>query len=164
MPEPIVDPLTGLLNRTALARRLEEIEAQSPIIRAPVALLHAAVDQLSQLDHGHANDVLVEVARRLRGDLRTFDLVYRVGEHELLVALPGVALGEGAAIAERLRKAVGCWPIGDLWVTLSVGVAATSGEVFEGETMLAAAEAALGEARGSGGDRIVGARAVPVSG
>ena len=159
-----MDPLTGLLNRSALMRRLEEIEAQSRILRAPVALLHAAVDQLPQLDGGHSNDVLVEVARRLRDDLRAFDLVYRVGDGELFVALPGVALGEGAAIADRLRDAVGCWPIGDLWVTLSFGVAATTGEVFDGETMLAAAEAALDEARASGGDRVVGARPVAVSG
>ena len=157
--EPLVDELTGLLTRRALVRRVEELEAQASMTGEPVAVITAAVDHLEQA----ADTVLVEVARRLRGDLRAFDLVYRVGGDEFLVLLPGADVGEAVVIAERLREAVACWPIGELDVTLSCGVAATYGEAFDHETILAAADEALREAKARGRGRVVAAHAILIA-
>ena len=157
--EPLVDELTGLLTRRALLRRVEELEAQAPLTSDPVAVITAAIDHSTQ----GADPVLFEVARRLRTELRAFDLVYRVGADEFLVLLPGADVGEAVVIAERLREAIACWPIGELNVTLSCGVAATYGEAFDHETILAAADEALHEAKARGRDRVVAAHAILVA-
>lgn len=164
MSGPLVDPLTGLLTPRALSRRIEELEAQSRYAGEPIALVIGDIDRFALVNGRHGmivgDEVLIEVARRLRTELRAFDLVYRVGADEFLLVLPGAGAGEAVAIAERLRDAVGCWPVGDLDVTLSFGVAASEGEVFDHEAILAAASSALGQAKARGGDRVVGVRGV----
>ena len=158
MREPIVDELTGLLTLRGLSRRIEALEAQARVIRRPVALLSAAIDHFPLFGDAHDDAVLVEVARRLVTELRAFDLVHRVGGGEFVVVLPGAGLGEAMATAERLGKAVACWPIGDLRIALSFGAAANADEPFCAEEILGAAHAAREEAKALGGGRILGAR------
>ena len=168
MPEPLVDPLTGLLTPRALGRRVEELEAQSRFAGEPIAFVVGDIDHLAQVNDRHGrivgDEVLIEVARRLRTELRAFDLVYRVGGDRFLLVLPGAGAGEAVAIAERLRDAVGCWPVGDgLTITLSFGVAASEGEVFDHEAILVAASSALGHAKTRGRGQVVGVRGIRVA-
>ena len=168
MPEPLVDPLTGLLTPRALSRRVEELEAQSRFAGQPIAIVVGDIDRFAHVNDRHGrivgDEVLIEVARRLRTELRAFDLVYRVGGDRFLLVLPGAGAGEGVAIAERLRDAVGCWPVGDrLVITLSFGVAASEGDVFDQEAILAAATSALRHAKARGRDQVVGVRGVRVA-
>ena len=66
----ILDPLTGMLNRTALINRTVEIEHQSRLTGEPVAVIVADLDRFKLVNdnHGHAtgDTVLQEVAYRLR--------------------------------------------------------------------------------------------------
>ncbi|MBE2315919.1 GGDEF domain-containing protein [Solirubrobacter sp. CPCC 204708] len=157
--EAVVDGLTGMLNRRALEHRLEELRAQAAVSGQSIAAIAADIDHFKRIndEHGHARGdaVLAEVAQRLRGGLRAFDLAYRLGGEEFLVLLPGADVREATALADELRASVGTAPIDELDVTVSFGVAATGGGAFNGAELLAAADAALYAAKAGGRDTVV---------
>jgi predicted signal transduction protein with EAL and GGDEF domain len=101
--EAVIDPLTGMLNRTALTRRVEELAQQSQITRQPIGLIAGDIDHFKQVNdsHGHAagDAVLKDVAYELRKTLRAFDLFYRTGGEEFLVLLPGADLAHTTELA-----------------------------------------------------------------
>jgi GGDEF domain-containing protein len=72
--EAVIDGLTGMLNRRALDQRLHELTAQAQVTGQPVAVIVADIDHFKRVndEHGHATGdaVLVEVAYRLRKELR----------------------------------------------------------------------------------------------
>ena len=91
--ETVIDPLTGMLNRKALASRVAELEQQSLVSGEPVGLVVGDLDRFKEVNDscGHATGdaVLKEVAYAMRKELRAFDLAYRLGGEEFLVVLPG---------------------------------------------------------------------------
>jgi diguanylate cyclase (GGDEF)-like protein len=101
--------------------------------------------------------VLKDAAYLLRKSLRSFELVYRLGGEEFLIVLPGVALPEGRAIAERVRTGIEEARPGGLPVTVSLGVAAEVGADIAFEPLFRAADEALYEAKRTGRNRVVAA-------
>jgi diguanylate cyclase (GGDEF)-like protein len=170
----VIDPLTGMLNRQALAPRIAELQQQSVVTREPVGLIVCDLDHFKRIndDHGHAagDAVLKDVAYRLRKSLRAFDLVYRIGGEEFLVLLPGADYDQAARVAEQLRLGLD----GELAgaghaVTMSFGVAASEPhEVFEYDALFAEADTALYAAKSDGRNCVRGsddrAAAVALSG
>ena len=157
----ILDSLTGMLNRAALINRTVEIEHQSRLTGEPVAVLVLDLDRFKLINdnHGHASGdaVLQGVARRLSGELRAYDLAYRLGGEEFVVLLLGGTLTVTTATAERLRAAVADEPIAGHDITVSVGMAASaSGTPFVWDDVFARADAALYRAKAEGRDRVVG--------
>ena len=163
----ILDPLTGMLNRTALINRTAEIEHQSRVTGEPVAVILLDLDHFKRVNdtRGHAtgDTVLCEVAYRLRKELRAYDLVYRLGGEEFVVLLLGGTATATAATAEQLRAAVAAGPVVGLDLTISIGVASSAdGSAFVWDEVFARADAALYRAKGEGRDRVV-VDAVPVA-
>ena len=155
----ILDPLTGMLNRTTLLARTTEIEHQSTISGEPVAVLLADLDSFKLVNdnHGHTtgDTVLREVAYRLRKTLRAYDLAYRLGGEEFVVLLLGGTRDAAEAVAEQLRAAIADEPIAGLEVTVSIGVAATdAGCAFVWADTYAQADRSLYEAKANGRNRI----------
>ena len=159
--EAVIDGLTGMLNRRALDQRLRELTAQAQVTGQPIAVIASDLDHFKRVndEHGHATGdaVLVEVAYRLRKALRAFDLAYRVGGEEFLVVLPGADVPAATRLAEELRAAVAAEPAAGLWVTMSFGVAGSTGLGLECERLLDQADTALYEAKARGRDRVVAA-------
>jgi diguanylate cyclase (GGDEF)-like protein len=156
--ESVLDPLTGLLNRKALATRFVELEQQAMQSEASVCVIAADLDHFKLVNdsHGHqrGDDVLRDVTYEMRKQLRTFELMYRLGGEEFLVVLPGVDLAEGVEVAERLREAVeGCRPAG-LAQTISMGVAAASGSDVTYAGLVKAADRALYDAKDAGRNKV----------
>jgi diguanylate cyclase (GGDEF)-like protein len=156
----IVDLLTGLLNRGALDARLPEIEYNANLSGAPVAILVGDIDRFKPVNdkYGHARGdaVLREVAQRLRGALRTFDPIYRIGGEEFLIILETTSAHLAADIAERARAAIAQRPAAGIEITMSFGVAASPpGRPFEYNTCFAAADKALYLAKARGRNRVV---------
>ncbi|MBI5106988.1 MAG: GGDEF domain-containing protein [Solirubrobacterales bacterium] len=160
--EAVVDPLTQLLNRKALHARALELQEQARITGEPVGVVLGDLDHFKAVndEHGHqvGDQVLQDVAYRMRKALRAYDLAYRLGGEEFLVVLPGAALDETAELAERLRGAVASSPVAGVPITMSFGVAATAPkETFDVEALYARADAALYEAKAAGRNCVKGA-------
>jgi diguanylate cyclase (GGDEF)-like protein len=107
------DGLTGLPNRSLLYSRLKRaIAAAGRGDKRLAALMLIDLDRFKEvndtLGHDHGDELLVEVAVRLRGALRRGDTLARLGGDEFAVLLP--ELPERAAVAElagRLQDALG---------------------------------------------------------
>ena len=116
------DPLTGLANRDQVLAHLRTALARLARAGAPVAVLFLDLDRFKPVNdrYGHAagDRVLVQVANRLRHQMRATDIVGRVGGDEFVVVCDG---GETAALVDRLRHAV-CSPIQLGADSVSVGV------------------------------------------
>lgn len=158
--ECVIDQLTGLLNRKALATRSKELAQQSAISGEPIGIIVGDLDSFKTINDsvGHAagDAVLIDVAYRMRVHLRAFDLAYRIGGEEFVVMLPGADLRQTAALADDLRAAIVTETDGGgRRVTMSWGVSASArGDPFRYEEVFAAADAALYEAKRTGRDRV----------
>lgn len=164
--EVVIDSLTGMFNRRALVRRVEELEQQSQLTREPVSVIVGDVDRFKQFNdsHGHAGGdaLLTDLSCGLRKSLRAFDLCYRTGGEEFLVLLPGAGLEQAVELAERLCREVAEIDSSGGTVTMSFGVAVSpSGEPFDYQSVFAQADAALYEAKRRGRNRVWSAATEP---
>jgi diguanylate cyclase (GGDEF)-like protein len=154
--EAVIDQLTGMLNRKALARRVGELAQQSKVTGQPIGIVLADLDHFKQINdtHGHAagDAVLKDVAYLMRKRLRAFDTLYRIGGEEFLVLFPGGDLKQSSAVAEELRDAIAGDTLGGgIHVTMSFGVSASLPDhIFDYDAVFAEADARLYEAKRSG--------------
>src|SRR3954468_2172979 len=127
------DFLTTLLNRSEILSALEREVSRGARDDKPASIILADIDHFKRvndtLGHAAGDDVLKEVARRLKADLRPYDIVGRYGGEEFLIVLPGCNLANGVKRANEIRKLVAAKPIstpaGATSATLSMGVTAT---------------------------------------
>ncbi len=128
------DFLTNLLNRSEILAAMEREFSRSGREGKPTTVILADIDHFKRvndsLGHAAGDEVLKEVARRLKVDLRPYDLVGRYGGEEFLVILPGCSLTHGARRADAIRCLVAKDPIstafGNAPTTISMGVTATT--------------------------------------
>jgi two-component system cell cycle response regulator len=153
------DFLTRLLNRAEILAGLKRELARSERTGHPVAVIMGDLDHFKQINdsHGHpaGDEVLRDVALRLRSELRAYDLAGRYGGEEFLLILPTCNLAIAARRAEQLRLAIAKDPIrtqfGALPITLSMGVTVSSREsAFSGDELLQQADYALYRAKERG--------------
>lgn len=163
----LTDALTGLFNRRYLESRLKAIADGAANRGKNLAVLAIDADHFKSVNdtYGHeaGDKVLQELARRIRGNVRSADLPCRVGGEEFVVAMPGVSRSDALIAAERLREVVASAAFdigragGPLPVTISVGVAAFEGGNDTAEELLKRADAALYCAKNSGRNRVAAA-------
>jgi diguanylate cyclase (GGDEF)-like protein len=158
--DAVIDQLTGMLNRNALASRVVELTQQSELTGESVGIIIGDLDHFKSINdtrgHSVGDVVLKEVAYLLRKQLRAFDLAYRLGGEEFLILLPGSNLKGAAELAERLREGVaGQGVAGGVAITMSFGVGASEpGEPFSYEKVFAMADEALYRAKHNGRDQV----------
>ena len=106
----VSDPLTGLYNRRYAIPHLERMQETALATNKPFTLMLLDLDHFKLVNdtfgHSVGDAVLIEVANRLRDNLRAIDLVARIGGEEFLVAMPATDLDEGRAAANRLRRII----------------------------------------------------------
>ncbi len=104
------DPLTGLGNRRAMDRTLEQHFAAWARHRTPFAALAIDVDRFKAINdtHGHeAGDrVLTTVANSLSHAVRASDAPFRTGGDEFAVLTGSITVAEATELAARLRMVV----------------------------------------------------------
>ncbi|WP_432823584.1 GGDEF domain-containing protein [Trichloromonas sp.] len=167
-----IDPLTGAFNRGEIlsrarkeTSRLRRSGEQTP--SRSIALVMLDLDRFKNINDtlGHiAGDlVLRQVTRRIKLELRDYDLFGRYGGEEFLAILPATNLSSAVSVAERMRRAVGDTPLDiegqSLQVTVSLGVAVISGEALDLTGALKEADEALYRAKNAGRNRVCSEKA-----
>jgi two-component system cell cycle response regulator len=157
------DTLTGLWNRRVILEHLEAEISRARRHGGCVGAVLGDIDHFKSINdtHGHpvGDEVLVQVARRLRDSLRTYDGLGRYGGEEFLAVMACRSDADAALVADRLLHAVADEPFatsaGALHVTISLGVATTLTHSFDSTRLLAASDAALYQAKHDGRNRLV---------
>jgi len=151
--EALHDSLTGLPNRVSLMTRLHDACEDLPTV--PVAVMLVDLDHFKEvndtLGHYVGDRLLVEVAKRLRGALRTGDFIARLGGDEFAILAYRVA-DESAALdaAARLRAAFDTTfslSGADLASQCSVGIAMAPRDGADEDLLLKRADVALYDAK-----------------
>lgn len=146
------DRETGCLTAAYLAQRAAEEIARRQRYGGRLSLLLAAPDEACEAGDG-SPAALARLAARIRGRLRTTDLVGRWGPAEIVVLLPATGLAGATRLARRLLAPAPDEPPGQPFLA-SIGVATWLGA---GETLALMVERARGgllEARARGGGRV----------
>ena len=152
------DALTGLPQRALLQDRLDTALATARRRGEKVALLFFDLDRFKNINdtfgHSYGDDVLREVARRLRGLSRKQDTVARFGGDEFLVMLNEVKdVADVAIAAKRLLEAMEAPFLVQgqaLNVGCSIGVSIFPEHGAEGETLIKNADEAMYSAKDRG--------------
>lgn len=167
LEQAVTDPLTGLYNRRFLIGQLDSLLKRALHGGPPVGLVLFDIDHFKQINdqfgHDAGDAVLRELAARVAAQVRPTDFACRFGGEEFVVVLPGATLDFATVAAERLRLAMLGEPFrvngGDrsLVVTISAGVAASEGEVQDGDQLLKMADQRLYGAKAAGRNRVAAA-------
>jgi len=157
------DPLTNLYNRRFFSDVFENEMQRAKRLRAPLSLIILDVDKFKEINdlygHQHGDKVLVAVAEKLHGALRTYDVASRYGGDEFVLLLPATPVSGALEVAERLRCSVQSIvleaPLENRSVTASLGVASFPTELISGvDSLFYQADFALYQAKQNGRNRV----------
>ena len=151
------DGLTGLPNRPMLEDRVDQLLKGTRDTQPRVGLLFVDIDRFKLVNdtfgHHAGDDLIRQVAGRLRGVIRDSDTLARLGGDEFVVLLPEVDDDQAALVAERLVAAMAS-PFSiagqDVFVSCSIGVAVSPCAGTDYGTLLQHADAAMYEAKAAG--------------
>ncbi len=155
-----VDTLTGLANRRAMMRSLSEEQTRSSRTARNFGLVMADIDSFKLVNdhHGHAcgDEVLKEVAKRLKRSLRNQDVASRWGGEEFLLLLPETSLQRSIKVAEKIRSLVERTPF--QWKNVSIHLSMTFGVSVGGlipvDEAIQLADSALYTGKSEGKNRV----------
>ncbi len=158
------DSLTGLPNRRLMEQHLSQRLTERPVDDTHVALLYLDLDRFKlindTLGHRRGDDLLVQMAERLRAHVRPTDLVTRIGGDEFMIVLDHVlSVSEALDLAHRLRACIAEPFTLDgraFFVTVSIGLAFASGDDRHAttEALVRDADTAMYQAKEGGRDSI----------
>ena len=152
------DPLTGLSNRALFVQLLIHAIKQAEHSKAEFALLFINLDNFKtineSLGHSAGDQLLVEVAKRLREQLPGLDAIARVGGDEFYVAIEHEPNGPGIdLVGQRVIDALS-QPYeldgSSVYVGASAGIALYPTDGRDAATLLSNADAALHQAKSKG--------------
>jgi diguanylate cyclase (GGDEF)-like protein len=153
------DPLTGLANRTSLGASLEQAVSRARRRNGKLALVFIDLDGFKQINDMYGHDagdlLLVEMAARLRKQLRASDLVARLGGVEFLVMLEDIQdLAPVETVARKLLAEV-TQPYSTsggaaLHVTASIGISVLPDDATDAAALMKHADTAMYAAKQAG--------------
>jgi diguanylate cyclase (GGDEF)-like protein len=142
------DALTGLLNRRAFMRELEQEVERSRRYGRPLTLVLCDLDHFKLLNdtHGHpAGDrALCHVAHVLATGLRSGDRAFRIGGDEFALLLPETVRAQAATAVRRVSAAFEAHAEASVpGLRVSCGVATLPDDAADGEALIRQADSAL---------------------
>ncbi len=156
----LTDSLTGLYNRRYLEVHMQKLIENNASSNKALGVILMDIDHFKSVNdtHGHkvGDEVLQVFSARIKDNLRSFDLVARLGGEEFVAILPDVSPERAYMVAERLRRSIADEPIpcsvegGVLSVTTSVGGAIINNGGHEIAAVLERADKCLYEAKETG--------------
>ena len=161
----VTDALTGLHNRRYMAGQLQGLMTRAGQGGDPVAVLVMDIDHFKVVNdsfgHDAGDEVLREFGVRLATNVRAIDLPCRLGGEEFVVVMPGASLEDATRVADRIRRDVAAQPFPimggaeGLTITISVGVAASTGDGDTPEALLKRADEGVYEAKAHGRNQVI---------
>lgn len=160
--ESRTDALTGAFNRRGLQIALAEGLAELRSANKPLSLVVFDVDHFKRVNDsfGHAagDQLLSQLSWLVKENIRDTDLFARWGGEEFVVLCRDCNAAQATAFAEKLRALIASHRFGELAVTASFGIATLTGP-GDLDRLFDAADHALYEAKNTGRNRVVCARA-----
>jgi diguanylate cyclase (GGDEF)-like protein len=166
----LTDSLTGVYNRRYVDRRLIEEISRARRQDYPISFMYIDIDHFKRVNdtvgHQGGDDVLREVANRIKNELRLSDALARFGGEEFVVLLINADLESAAFVGERIRAGIAASMIDlsggvKVSITASVGVASLSQTAAGGavevqaQELIAHADEALYQAKEGGRNRVI---------
>lgn len=151
--ESLTDPLTGLINRRGIDKKLALWH------NIPYTVLFIDIDHFKNINDAYGHDVgditLQALATQMRLNFRPNDLLCRTGGEEFLIFLPMTTLNEAYHIAERFRQIVAHNPFKEIGhMTVSIGIASNkNSESFD--ELIKSADQALYRAKNAGRNQTI---------
>ena len=147
----LLDSLTGLPNRRMLAERMRRTILEAQETGSRVGLMLLDIDRFKDINdslgHDRGDELLEQVAERLRGALRDDDIVARLGGDEFAILLPDVrSVANAERLARRVRGLfVPPFMLGELplHVDTSVGVACLPDHADDPSSLMRTADVAM---------------------
>jgi two-component system cell cycle response regulator len=161
----LTDALTNVSNRRYVEQRMLEEIGRARRQHYGIACMYLDIDHFKNINdqHGHqgGDDVLREVAKRIKAELRLSDTIGRFGGEEFVVLLVNTSHTNALLVAERIRASIADRPFllslsGVCDVTISIGIATLSNDHNLGEidsaakALLLRADRALYQAKDQG--------------
>ncbi|GAB3598562.1 hypothetical protein GCM10027446_29160 [Angustibacter peucedani] len=158
------DPLTGLYNRRYVDDRVPALIGRSRVDATSLAVAILDLDYFKavndQLSHDTGDEVLRRLAPLLQASAADEGFAARLGGEEFVLVLPGVDSETAVERCEALRRQVREQPwaelVGELPVTVSIGVASAFAGAQTFNELLSDADRRLYAAKRAGRDRVVG--------
>jgi two-component system cell cycle response regulator len=166
----LTDALTNVSNRRYVEQRMLEEIGRARRQHYGITCMYLDIDHFKVINdtfgHQSGDDVLKEVAKRIKAELRLSDTLGRFGGEEFVVLLVNTSPSDASFVAERIRKSIqdkdfSLSTEGSCAVTISIGVASLSdghnlGDIDEAaKTLLLRADRALYEAKEQGRNRVI---------
>ena len=163
--QAVTDELTGLSNNRRFRELISKEAVRAERFGHELSLIMLDIDDFKQINdtYGHlqGDEVLRMVGRVLHLESRGVDEPSRYGGEEFAVALPETGVDGALELAERIRVRIESEHVsrgegpGAVTVTASIGTASMPGSAAGAEALIAAADAALYEAKRAGKNRVV---------
>lgn len=157
----VTDDLTQVYNYRFLKTALRREIKRAGRFAQDLALVMIDVDNLKLYNdrNGHLRGsfLLKEIAARIAGEVRSFDLVAKYGGDEFTIILPQTGREGAVVVAERIRAAVAqhAFPLAPAGtITISLGVAMFPEDAGDGTALIQAADRALYLAKQRGRNRV----------
>ncbi|MHB8295450.1 MAG: putative bifunctional diguanylate cyclase/phosphodiesterase [Acidimicrobiales bacterium] len=155
------DELTGLPNRSVFLEQLSKSLARAKRSRRPVSVVSIGLDHFKMvndsLGHSAADEVLADMARRLRVELRPEDDLARLGGDQFVAACEDMGPAEAEGLAKRLAAAIS-EPLerkrGPVFITASIGSATAGTGPLSADEAVRRAESAMYAAKRAGGSQV----------
>lgn len=152
------DALTGMPNRLLMRDRLQQAIAGAKRERRLMAVVFLDLDNFKRINdtlgHAHGDQILLEVASRLREVLRHSDTLARQGGDEFIALLPGLStVNDVVSIVEKMVVALGRVIVvesREIYVTASLGVSVYPFDHDNGDELLRKADVAMYRAKEQG--------------
>ena len=169
----LTDSLTGVYNRRYIDRRLQEEIGRARRQMYRISVMYIDIDHFKMVNdsvgHQGGDEVLREVAGRIKAELRASDALGRFGGEEFVVLLINAELESANMVAERIRASIGGRKVAlssgaPISVSVSIGVAALDDferdHAIDGvaQALVANADSALYQAKEAGRNRVVSYR------
>ena len=165
----LTDPLTNVSNRRYVEQRTLEEIARSRRQLYGIACMYLDIDFFKKINdefgHQGGDDVLREVAKRIKAELRLSDTLGRFGGEEFVVLLVNANLQDALLVAERIRKSIASQPFvlsdaRSCRATISIGLTTIAEKQNHGDEnavareMVLRADRALYEAKRCGRNQV----------